>query len=319
MALGVLQSIRKLFDGGFRSPAFKDDANLGWFLRPDASQSLDSRLTSESEETKQACRDVLENGLAVLRNVLNANECDRIWDDYKKFVSSSAEESKFRDEHGLHSRLCNFHSVSSVARDAALHPRVTKVLDTLLGREACIYSSLAFEKSTQQMTHRDCPFFYTQPENLFFGVWFALEDVRDEAGPLFYYPKGHLVPVNEKEIGRKHQSKGEEAVGASFDEYTKVIHAACESQGKAQRLLVKKGDVVIWHPQLPHGGSAIDEPGKSRRSMVLHFIPVDVPLYGIGEYFLPQLNPIKPKSYRYLKHGQRSYVDQGSPHFDVNN
>ncbi len=317
MGLRVIEAVLTFFNQG-PLPKLKGES-LGWFLRPEALEQFGEYLSGESKETKQACREIIENGLTALPGVLSPEDCDRIWNDYQSFVKNSTEESKFRDQHGLHSRLCNFHGVSSFARDAATHPRITKILDTLFGREACVYSSLTFEKSTQQMTHRDCPFFYTQPEDLFFGVWFALEDVCDDAGPLFYYPQGHLVPIDEKEIGKRHEKGEESAIGKSFDEYTKSIQAACEAQGKAQRLRLKKGDVVIWHPRLPHGGSAIDKPGKSRKSMVLHFIPLDIPLYGIGEYFLPDQNPIKPKTHRYLKHKNRSYIDQGAPHFDVNN
>ncbi len=38
----------------------------------------------------------------------------------------------------------------------------------------------------------------------------------------------------------------------------------------------RKGDVVIWHADLVHGGSPVTREGSSRNSLVTHFSPVDV-------------------------------------------
>ncbi len=39
------------------------------------------------------------------------------------------------------------------------------------------------------------------------------------------------------------------------------------------RFLPKKGDVLFWHADLPHGGSEIAVPGSMRRSLVTHYCP----------------------------------------------
>jgi phytanoyl-CoA hydroxylase len=291
---------------------------LGWFLEAHASQKLDSIVKHGTPELQQHCLNIIEKGFTVVSQAISRGLCDRIWRDFLLHVAGAGDESKFRDEDGLHSRLCNFHGVCMGMREAAFEPRITQILDTLFGVEACIYSSLTFEKSTQQFTHRDCPFFYTQPEDLFFGVWFALEDVMPYAGPLFYYEGGHMIDVDGKEIGRRNAGKHGDPLGECFDEYTKTIHQECEKNLKRRTLELKKGDAVIWHPRLPHGGSQIEKKAATRRSMVLHYIPVHIPLYGIGEFFLPQFNPIKPKTFNYLEHGERHFVQQGHPHFDVN-
>jgi phytanoyl-CoA hydroxylase len=35
----------------------------------------------------------------------------------------------------------------------------------------------------------------------------------------------------------------------------------------------KKGDVLLWHAELPHGGGEINKPGRTRRSLVTHYCP----------------------------------------------
>ena len=37
--------------------------------------------------------------------------------------------------------------------------------------------------------------------------------------------------------------------------------------------LARKGDVLFWHGMLIHGGAPITQPGTTRRSYVLHYIP----------------------------------------------
>jgi phytanoyl-CoA hydroxylase len=37
--------------------------------------------------------------------------------------------------------------------------------------------------------------------------------------------------------------------------------------------LGKKGDVMLWHGMLAHGGSTVENRELTRRSMVIHFVP----------------------------------------------
>jgi ectoine hydroxylase-related dioxygenase (phytanoyl-CoA dioxygenase family) len=38
-----------------------------------------------------------------------------------------------------------------------------------------------------------------------------------------------------------------------------------------QTFTCKRGDVLIWHTGLMHGGMAIDDPEKTRKSFVVHY------------------------------------------------
>jgi ectoine hydroxylase-related dioxygenase (phytanoyl-CoA dioxygenase family) len=46
-----------------------------------------------------------------------------------------------------------------------------------------------------------------------------------------------------------------------------------------EKFMAKKGDVFVWHANLLHGGSPINNPALSRKSMVLHFYAKDVICY----------------------------------------
>jgi hypothetical protein len=40
--------------------------------------------------------------------------------------------------------------------------------------------------------------------------------------------------------------------------------------------VAKKGDVLIWHADLMHGGAPIEDPKRTRKSLVAHFMPLGV-------------------------------------------
>jgi len=43
--------------------------------------------------------------------------------------------------------------------------------------------------------------------------------------------------------------------------------------------LPKKGDLLVWHANLLHGGEPIHDPSLTRKSMVIHFYAKDVIKY----------------------------------------
>jgi ectoine hydroxylase-related dioxygenase (phytanoyl-CoA dioxygenase family) len=62
--------------------------------------------------------------------------------------------------------------------------------------------------------------------------------------------------------------------------YEDRIEALIRERGLEKKLLLaKRGDVLIWHANLLHGGSAIQRPGATRRSMVCHYYAEDVLCY----------------------------------------
>jgi ectoine hydroxylase-related dioxygenase (phytanoyl-CoA dioxygenase family) len=64
-------------------------------------------------------------------------------------------------------------------------------------KKQVIYSSLFFREGTKQHYHRDTPHFYTNPIDTYYGVWYALEDVNINAGPLKYYIGSHKLECSD--------------------------------------------------------------------------------------------------------------------------
>tara|TARA_Y100001958_G_C21247457_1_gene578808 strand:- start:7487 stop:8293 length:807 start_codon:yes stop_codon:yes gene_type:complete len=140
-----------------------------------------------------------------------------------------------------------------------------------------IMGSLTFENGSSQSAHIDNWFFYTKPEKDMIGIWIALEDVEDDAGPLFYYENSHLLEttdpadfefVDSSSTGNK----------LADDLHKKIINL------NKINVNVKKGDVFIWDYNLVHGGSPITNTDKTRNSIVFHLIDEDAELYSFDDY-----------------------------------
>ena len=283
---------------------------------------------------------IVKDGFIRLEKALKSFECDAIIEDFDSYCSTFKDES---DSHtlktGLHSRLCNFHLTSINASSAIVIEKIMKLLDFWFDDEAAVCTSLFFEQSTEQAIHRDSPFFCTEPYGLFFGVWFALEDIKLEAGPLNYYPGLHKDFIDRYEIGKLIGSDGR-----PYEEYIKRLNEICSKSGIEKKVaLIKKGDAFIWHPELPHGGGPITTPGKTRKSIVFHCIPKTKSVYGVDEFFghkpydgrthsLKSMNKLKrinswnhflKKIFKKKKNSEilnsgRFMIDHGEPKFDVN-
>lgn len=232
---------------------------------------------------RQAVQEVKDSGFAVLAQLIPDQDCDLVIADFNRFCAENPEHSReFTLSSGNHSRLYNLHQQSLTTRRLALHPVVMSIMDVLFSNRASLNSTLFFEEGSEQQIHRDTPFFTAEPfPGEFMGVWFALEDVQDDAGPLVYLPGAHRLDFDMEEV------KTDAAhVGEMFLRYCKQIEEKAYGEGiEVRRALLKKGDVAIWHPELPHGGSAIRQPGKTRRSLVGHYMPEGAYIQPVGYFF----------------------------------
>lgn len=155
------------------------------------------------------------------------------------------------------------------AAEIACNSRVGDFLRLIFEEDPILMQTLLFENGSQQGVHQDFPYVHTPKPPYLVGVWVALEDVREEAGPLFYYPKSH------REV-RKFAFEQENLLAVGPDpkvaEYEAYLAAECESLGLEKRIfLPAKGDALVWHSALAHGGMPRLSSSATRRSMVSHY------------------------------------------------
>lgn len=151
-------------------------------------------------------------------------------------------------------------------RRLSLGNRIAVILGELLGDAPVLVNSLNFERGSQQPYHVDS--LYMTPRNLgnLVATWIALEDCHLDAGPLAYFPESnHIVPFQFRD-GSYHFRPDEMGSWEDYV-YSEVAQRGLESQLFAART----GDVFIWSANLLHGGSPINDPTRSRHSLVSHF------------------------------------------------
>lgn len=156
-------------------------------------------------------------------------------------------------------------------RAIACNQRVLEILSLLYGRRAWPFQTLNFPVGTQQHYHSDSIHFSSVPERFMCGVWVALEDVPQDAGPLVYYPGSHKWPILYNEmIGYCAGDIGERKPTQAIyeDAWESLVRATkCEPE----YFLPKKGQALIWSANLLHGGSAHTNPERTRWSQVTHY------------------------------------------------
>ena len=120
--------------------------------------------------------------------------------------------------------------------------------------------------------HQDTAYVILRSPLEFVGCWIALEDVTEGSGELMYYEGSHRI--SEYLWGGKCRAMPLNVIDQS--EYLKSLHTKSRAMKlPLRRHCPKKGDVLLWHADLVHGGAKITVPGRTRSSFVVHFCPFD--------------------------------------------
>ena len=194
---------------------------------------------------------------------------DQAKDDLKSFMDSdsfkSGKSKKDRIQDAWQNK--NLQSVKKIA----CHPTILEALKTIYGRKPFPFQTLNFSSGSEQHFHSDAVHFNSDPEGFMCGAWVALEDISQESGPLIYYPGSHRLPYLDAQTLNLNieELKKEKHPQIFFDKLWEDL--VKENKFKKSIYLPKKGDVLIWHANLIHGGSKVLDHSKSRWSQVTHY------------------------------------------------
>jgi len=149
----------------------------------------------------------------------------------------------------------------------------------LLNKNVVPFQTINFIEGSGQKAHSDSIHMTTYPLGYLIAAWIALEDVTLENGPLFYYPGSHKLPFLLN--GDYNSASSMLALGnKTYGDYEDALQAVIEKGDFAKKyFLAKKGDVLIWHANLVHGGAPIIDKASTRKSMVIHYYADDVIKY----------------------------------------
>lgn len=230
--------------------------------------------------------------------------------------------AEFADQNGFQRRLCNFHMILDAFKDLyTKNARALRLQDYIFGSPAICYSGLTFEAGSEQPLHRDTPYFCTSPEYFYLGVWVALEHVDEENGALEIIDGGHLVQEPDRfEIIRRYYRDDEDIDQFDqrlWEDYQAEVEALCtRAERRRKSLAMSPGDTVIWHPHLPHGGSIIKNPTRSRLSMVNHVIAKGASIGGMKQFF--HREDSDSENFTYFDYDGREFIRHPSIGFGHN-
>lgn len=279
----------------------QDESALPWFDRTDA---LDILLNwYKSNEVDKEEFDYLEkwvvDGYFIIPDLIDSDrveafrqEVEEIWDRGTAYKGLSISDVKAEDQFHLslphedllkwteakravakrrsNWRVSGLHQFAPAAKSIYEDHRTKKLCEMIFRKIAIPQYSLTFHKGSQQSLHQDTPVFHVYPRNNLIGVWVACEDIKEDAGPLIFFPKSHKEPLfsefdNYPQTNRRTCNQD---VGRRYDEHVRSLSEHFEKQ----LFLPKKGEALFWHGQLIHGGMSVSNPESTRLSFVVHYM-----------------------------------------------
>jgi len=249
----------------------------------DGKQALGSLSASDAELFRRWVRDgyvVLERAVAPELVDRFRNEVDAAWEKGDPRVRVEIGEGgrhvyprmapSHRDQPH---KVLDFHSVSAAAREVQFAPAILRFLGQLFERPPLAFQSLLFCWGSEQDMHQDAAYVVLRSPMELVGCWVALEDIQPGSGELQYYAGSHRIPEY-LWFGRA-RSRPPEFEG--LGEFLRHVRVESERLGcKLERFHPRKGDALVWHADLVHGGAKRVRTEVTRKSFVTHYCPVDV-------------------------------------------
>lgn len=250
--------------------------------------------------TPEERREFDEKGFLVIPKALSDERCDEMLkaiNDFRDGPNSGPDKAVYND------RIGQIHQIVPECLEAGLNPDVLGKIQTVFEDTPLLFGSLSFDWGTEQSPHIDSIFFYTEPDYGMMGAWYALEDIDPDSGPLFYYPGSHKWPFTRgEEVVRQHPELKEkveaarknpespearELVAQLGNLWTDDLYKKMEEIGaEKEPAHIKKGDCVLWHSLLVHGGMPRINRELTRKSIVYHYIGLNSRLYTFSDFFL---------------------------------
>jgi hypothetical protein len=272
------QAVNILKIPSFRAEHFPYSGPYPWLDRPDASERIEQKLQAGEltpEEAKQ-CRNWAANGYIILNNLVEDETLHDIWSAYEHAIGTGKiklDAEAASDDDPYPGRFLNPHKKAGSFCRILKHPGLLRWIRLLMEREPKPLQTIASHKGSQQGAHSDSIHMTTYPLGYLTAAWIAFEDIHPDSGPLVYYPGSHQLPyvfskdVNISEDDFKRNGYAE--YQAKYEPY--IRRSVEEHQIEPHYFHAKKGDVLIWHANLIHGGSQRRNMQLSRRAVVCHY------------------------------------------------
>ncbi len=262
----------------FRAEHFPYSGPYPWLDRPDALEQIESKLAQGAITTEDAalCRKWSADGYVILPRLIEPEILDRVWSAYENAISAgrirlNADPAGEGDPHP--GRFLNPHKRVGAYCEILKHAGLNAAIRMLMEREPKVLQTIASHKGSEQPAHSDSIHMTTYPLGYLTAAWIAFEDIHPASGPLVYYPGSHRWPyVFSKDVEISESDYARDGYAAYQAKYEPFIRGLIDRHGIPPHYFhAKKGDVLIWHANLVHGGSPRQDLQWSRRAVVVHY------------------------------------------------
>ena len=249
----------------------KNYLNKPWIESDFALEILNKKKASE--QMKKDAKFFIKNGYLILRNILLKSDVNKCLHDFNKIINSNKFKTNPKYFHYNKSpRIVEGWKTSRAIKKIANKTKIIKYLRFLYDKEPVAFSTINFKAGTEQPLHSDYIHFGTLPELYLAGVWFALEKVDKNNGPLVVVPESHKLPIIEFSNLNLSIPKTPKELKYNYTIYESYLSELIKKKKlKKKKIYVNQGDAIIWAANLMHGGSKISENNRSRYSQVVHY------------------------------------------------
>ena len=228
-------------------------------------KAIGKKYEELSSEIKNQVAGFGDDGYAIIKGFFSEERIDAINSEVDRMLATGEVNYKYQNK-----IMFAIHK-SQLIYDMGADGDLMKVLDYLQGEKTSLFQSINFKTGSNQRTHSDAIHMSTFPRGRMIAVWVALEDMSLENGPLHYYPGSHRLPYVMNEDFGNTSSRwwlGPKEYSDYEDRIAEIIE---EKKLKKDVFVAQKGDVLIWHANILHGGEKVVDPDSTRKSVVFHY------------------------------------------------
>ena len=264
--------------------------NIPWIDKPDADVSgyVASLAQLPQYDLHEKLCQWRDNGFVIFEDVVSSTIIDQYLQDVDHFVQFyeqydipieiQAKQMSSRDVDSFPGdltrvKLNQMQCFSRAASRLSLTSGIQDFLRHVFQGPASVCQSLTFWRGSEQPVHIDYPYVCQQTKLGYLAAsWIPLEDVHADAGPLAYYPGGHKIEMSGffdwGDGSIIYNDKSTHTPG----EFATYLYQRMEAAGiERKEFFPKRGDVLIWHGNLPHEGTAVRDSRRTRKSYVTHY------------------------------------------------
>jgi hypothetical protein len=264
-------------DQVFRASAFPVAGPAPWLDRPDAPAAIERKRERReiSESEASFARAWASDGFVVLERFFESARLDAAWTAYERALTTGevVPDAPPTEADPLPGRTLNPHFRVPELAALLAESSVVGLVAFLLGAEALPFQTIMGHKGSEQRAHSDAIHMTTYPLGYLAAAWIAFEDIGADAGPVMYYPGSHRLPyVFSDDVGISTEEFAERGYAPYHERYEPRIRALIEAHALEPRYFTpRKGDVLLWHANMLHGGSPRTRRSASRRALVCHY------------------------------------------------